>query len=213
VDQDPRQWRGASLSVDDYRDRPMTSLRQLEANRDNAQRSTGPRTNEGKRVSRRNALRHGLAAETVIEILEDPEDYKAFEAKIIADYHARTAVERELVLRLASLLWRIRRATAIETDLLRMQAEILRERVHGVAEEVEPDPPSPYPLHRARRAVMWARGAPNGNDGADGIQNDAKGVTDRLSTRQHCRPDPRPNLLLPAAHQSEQRGIQTPQPL
>jgi hypothetical protein len=69
----------------------------------------------GQRVSRRNALRHGLAAETVIEILENPDDYKAFEATIIADYDARTAVERELVLRLASLLWRIRRATAIET--------------------------------------------------------------------------------------------------
>jgi hypothetical protein len=36
--------------------------------------------------------------------------------------------ERELVLRLASLLWRLRRATAIETDLLRIQAEILSER-------------------------------------------------------------------------------------
>jgi hypothetical protein len=106
----------------------MTSLRQLEANRENARRSTGPRTDEGKRMSRRNALRHGLAAETVIEILEDPDDYKAFEANIIADYDARTAVERELVLRLASLLWRIRRATGIETDLLRIQAEILRER-------------------------------------------------------------------------------------
>jgi hypothetical protein len=47
---------------------------------------------------------------------------------IIADYDARTGVERELVLRLASLLWRIGRATSIETDLLRIQAEILRDR-------------------------------------------------------------------------------------
>ena len=92
----------------------MTSLRQLEANRENARRSTGPRTDEGKLESRRNALRHGLTAETVIEILEDPEDYKGFEANVIADYDARTAVERELVLRLASLLWRIRRATGMK---------------------------------------------------------------------------------------------------
>src|SRR6266571_1544036 len=106
----------------------MTSLRQLEANRQNARHSTGPCTEEGKRVSRRNALRHGLTAETVVEVLEDIEDYKAFEATIIADYDACTAVERELVLRLASLLWRIRRATAIETDLLQIQAEILEGR-------------------------------------------------------------------------------------
>jgi hypothetical protein len=53
------------------------------------------------------------------------EDYKAFEATIIADYCAETAVARELVLRLASLLWRLRRATAIETDLFEIQAEAL----------------------------------------------------------------------------------------
>jgi hypothetical protein len=64
----------------------------------------------------------------VIDILEDVDDYRGFEAAVIADYDARTAVERELVLRLASLFWRLRRATAIETDLLRIQAEVLRER-------------------------------------------------------------------------------------
>src|SRR6266481_2764988 len=106
----------------------MTSFRQIEANRRNAIRSTGPNTDEGKRRSRRNAIRHGLCAETVIENVEDIEDYRAFEAAVIADYDAQTAVERELVLRLASLLWRLRRTTAIETDLLRIQAEILRDR-------------------------------------------------------------------------------------
>jgi hypothetical protein len=45
------------------------------------------------------------------------EDYRGFEAAVIADYDAETAVERELVLRLASLLWRLRRIIAIETDL------------------------------------------------------------------------------------------------
>jgi hypothetical protein len=114
----------------------MTSWRQFQANRLNALKSTGPRTEEGKRISRRNALRHGLTAETVIQGLEDSEDYRRFEAAIIADYDAETAVERELVLRLASLLWRLRRIIAIETDLFQIQAEILRDRrnevtVHG----------------------------------------------------------------------------------
>src|SRR6266702_2984359 len=104
----------------------MTSFRQIEANRRNAIRSTGPNTEQGKRRSRRNAVRLGLRAETVIERVEDTGDYRAFEAAIIADYDAQTAVERELVLRLASLLWRLRRATSIKTDLLRIQAEILR---------------------------------------------------------------------------------------
>src|SRR6476660_7724656 len=95
----------------------MTTLKQFEANRLNALKSTGPRTEGGKRRSRCNAIRHGLTAETVIVGLEDPEDYEAFEAKVIADYDARSAVERELVLRLASILWRLRRATGIETSL------------------------------------------------------------------------------------------------
>ena len=95
----------------------MSSLKQIEANRRNALKSTGPTTPEGKERSRRNAIRHGLTAETVIAPLEDAEDYQAFEAAVIADYDAATAVERELVLRLASVLWRLRRATGIETAL------------------------------------------------------------------------------------------------
>ena len=91
----------------------MPSPKQIEANRRNAAKSTGPKTEAGKKHSRRNAVRHGLTAETVIGAPEDAEDYQAFEAVIIADYDARSAVERELVLRLASLLWRLRRATSM----------------------------------------------------------------------------------------------------
>jgi hypothetical protein len=100
----------------------MTSFRQIEANRRNARKSNGPITEEGKQRSRCNAVRHGLTAETVIGALEDVEDYKAFEEAIIADYDAQSAVERELVLRLASLLWRLRRATTMETGLFEIQA-------------------------------------------------------------------------------------------
>jgi hypothetical protein len=112
----------------------MTSLRQSEANRRNALRSTGPGTQEGKRASRRDALRHGLTAQTVIEGLEDSEDYRGFEAAIIADYDARTAVERELVLRLASLLWRLRRVISIETE-----AAIRRARLDEIEHASGPD--------------------------------------------------------------------------
>src|SRR6266567_4498122 len=103
----------------------MTSPRQIEANRLNALKSTGPTSANGKHVSRRNALRHGFTAETVLEPLEDPEEYRAFEAAILAEYLPQAPVEQELVRRLASLLWRLRRATSIETGLLRMQSEIL----------------------------------------------------------------------------------------
>jgi hypothetical protein len=51
-----------------------TSIRQIEANRRNALKSTGPKTQAGKQASRCNAVRHGLTAETVITALEDAED-------------------------------------------------------------------------------------------------------------------------------------------
>jgi hypothetical protein len=105
----------------------MTSYRQIEANRRNALKSVGPKTEAGKQSSRCNAVRHGLTAETVIGALEDAEDYRAFEAAITADYDAQSAVERELVLRLASILWRLRRATTMETGLFEIQANYLRE--------------------------------------------------------------------------------------
>jgi hypothetical protein len=63
----------------------------------------------------------------VIGALEGTEDYQAFEAAVIADCNAQSAIERELVLRLASLLWRLRRATTVETGLFKIQANHLKE--------------------------------------------------------------------------------------
>jgi hypothetical protein len=130
----------------------MTSFRQIDANRRNACKSTGPITEEGKQRSRCNAVRHGLTAETVIGTLEDAEDYKAFEAAIMADYDVQSAVERELVLRLASLLWRLRRATTMETGLFEIQANHLTEvsrdsQFHPASREVV------YALFRRADAV------------------------------------------------------------
>jgi hypothetical protein len=143
----------------------MTSYRQIEANRRNALKSTGPRTDAGKQVTRCNAVRHGLTAETVIGALEDAEDYQAFEAAIIADYDAQSAVERELVLRLASVLWRLRRATTMETGLFEIQANHLqnyrenrqvlsdsREAIHTLFRRAESDPKM-----KADKTVEFAR--------------------------------------------------------
>jgi len=104
----------------------MTSPKQIDANRRNALKSTGPKTPEGKERSRRNAVQHGLTAETVIAVLENSEDYEAFEAAVISDYSAETAVERQLVLRLASTLWRLHRATGMETAIFDSATENAR---------------------------------------------------------------------------------------
>jgi hypothetical protein len=139
----------------------MTSFRQIEANRRNAAKSTGPITEEGKQRSRCNAVRHGLTAETVIGALEDAEDYKAFEAAIAADYDPQSAVERELVLRLASLLWRVRRAITVETGLFEIQAEQLSEvSSHRSAPGSRQIVPSVFGQLQSVEAVADPRSAP-----------------------------------------------------
>src|ERR1041385_4356272 len=117
----------------------MATDREIAANRLNARNSTGPRTEAGKRRSRRNALRHGLTAESVINNLEDETAFRKFERIVIHDYGPETAVERALVARLASLLWRLRRAVAIESGLFDIQAQAMRDRQNS-------GPPSPDPV-------------------------------------------------------------------
>ena len=151
----------------------MSTFRQIEANRRNALKSTGPKTVAGKEQSRCNAVRHGLTAETVIGVLEDAEDYKAFEAAITADYEAQSAVERELVLRLASVLWRLRRATTMETGLFEIQAEQLRgyrqnrqvlpdsDVIHAVFRRADSDTASLAPAVAFARCFLRMANLPN----------------------------------------------------
>ena len=163
----------------------MTSVRQIEANRRNALRSTGPRTEEGRRSSRANAFRHGLTAETVVARVEDEGDYRAFEAAVIADYDAQTAVERELVLRLASLLWRLRRATAVETDLLSIQAENLadrRKRGGDGPQQCDPSPPAAGYLPTVRAMRLGGEVDAAGVSPSD-LENDYAAATRTLT---HC---------------------------
>ena len=103
----------------------MTSLKQIEANRLNAIKSTGPRTENGKRRSRSNAVRHGLTAETVIAAFENAADYASFEFSVASDYRVTTTTDEILVSRLASVLWRLRRSTSIETGMFQLQGELM----------------------------------------------------------------------------------------
>jgi hypothetical protein len=82
-----------------------------------------------RRRSRRRAWRHGLADQTVVQVLEDVRSYRAFERALIASVDPRSVIELALVHRLASLLWRLRRASAIETGLFEIQGgELLSAR-------------------------------------------------------------------------------------
>jgi len=76
-----------------------------------------------RRRSRRRAWRDGLADQSVVKTLEDARCYRAFERTLVGSVDPRSVIERALVHRLASLLWRLRRASAIETGLFETQGE------------------------------------------------------------------------------------------
>ena len=73
--------------------------------------------------SRRRPWRDGLAAQSVANNIEDGKCYRALERAIIDSFVPGSVIELELVHRLASLLWRLRRASAIETGLFQIQNE------------------------------------------------------------------------------------------
>jgi hypothetical protein len=81
-----------------------------------------------RRRSRRRAWRDGLADQTVVNSFEDARSYRAFERTLIGSVDPRSVIELALVHRLASLLWRLRRASAIETGLFEIQGESLLAR-------------------------------------------------------------------------------------
>jgi hypothetical protein len=96
----------------------MASERQIAANRLNALKSTGPRTEAGKARSRKNAITHGLS--THVENLPDDEK-DAFEQRVTswkAALQPCTPYEDDLVRRLAGYSWRLDRAERVQTALI-----------------------------------------------------------------------------------------------
>lgn len=100
-----------------------TTTRRQNANRQNAQKSTGPRTPEGKAVSSRNAITHGLhAVDIVIDSPHLKESRLAYEQLVqsLADeLQPNGTFQEHLVVKIANCMWRYRRAINAETALIR----------------------------------------------------------------------------------------------
>jgi hypothetical protein len=98
----------------------VISEEKLKANRENAQKSTGPTSALGKQRSSLNACRHGLTGQTVVMPDEDMKAFEAFIKEMVESLHVADAIERQLAVTWASCQWRINRAVAIEENLLTM---------------------------------------------------------------------------------------------
>jgi hypothetical protein len=95
----------------------MATQKQIQANRRNAQKSTGPRSAEGKAASSQNALKSGIDANSLLIRGEDPEALAALIAEYFRDYQPQTAAERALVDTLIDSEWLLRRMRRVETHL------------------------------------------------------------------------------------------------
>jgi hypothetical protein len=122
----------------------MASVAQIEANRSNAQKSTGPRTAEGKAAASRNAVTHGLLAEQVVIHGEDPAEFDLYRQGMLAELDPEGVVEMMLAERAVSLAWRLRRAERLQSAVF---ATVYRENAndivlwprHGLPIEPKPD--------------------------------------------------------------------------
>jgi len=97
----------------------MATPAQLSANRANAQRSTGPRSVEGKSVSRFNALKHGVDAASITFPGESSDAYQALADAYDDQYHPANPAARFLTDTLIRADWQKNRLQRLEADLIR----------------------------------------------------------------------------------------------
>jgi hypothetical protein len=93
----------------------MASQAQLEANRKNAQKSTGPKTPEGKAVVAQNGTTHGLTARTTLIAGENPEHFKQFRDHMLEELRPCGLLESTLADHIIDLSWRLSRASRIQS--------------------------------------------------------------------------------------------------
>jgi hypothetical protein len=127
----------------------MTSTAKIEANRRNAQKSTGPKTPEGKAASSRNALRHGLTARQLILFDETEQDFANFHEELRDSHAPADAAEAALVERIAVAHWRLRRVWRAEAGTFNREAraaqrhQLRAEMVKALAAALAVKPPGP----------------------------------------------------------------------
>ena len=96
----------------------MATDKQLQANRANATKSTGPRSQAGKARSRLNSWKHGLSAKLIMIVGEKADDFDRLRANLLDEYQPQSALECEMVERLTIILWRLRRVPSFEVAIL-----------------------------------------------------------------------------------------------
>jgi hypothetical protein len=99
----------------------MTSEAKIAANRRNALKSTGPKTERGRERARLNALRHGMTAKQLVARDEDFGDFARFNEELRGTLAPTDPVEEQLVERIVVSAWRLRRLWRAEAGVIQVQ--------------------------------------------------------------------------------------------
>ena len=127
----------------------MTTQKQIEANRRNAQSSTGPKTEAGKAASSANAISHGLTAAGDVLLQDESVDaFEELQRDMLADLAPQGALQGMLARRIVQLLWRLDRAARLEAELF-LHGELAAKRDKLRA-------PGPNNAHRAALERVYA---------------------------------------------------------
>jgi len=94
----------------------MATLKQIQANRLNAKKSTGPRSAEGKAKSRFNALKSGIDAQSAVIPDEDPAKFQELADEYYTRFQPENPKERDLLDTLITAVWQLRRLRRVETQ-------------------------------------------------------------------------------------------------
>ena len=99
-------------------EKKVTSLKKVLANRRNAQKSTGPRTEAGRKWASRNAIKHGLFAYDVITIGENQKVFNEFNKSLIKELQPVDMLSMQIANRIIQTAWNLRRCDKIQSGLL-----------------------------------------------------------------------------------------------
>ena len=171
-------------------DEKVTSLAKKSANRENAAKSTGPKTDEGKAIVKLNGLKHGLLSKELIiregDGKEDEADFIALFQGLQENFSPEGTIEEMLVEKVAVCLWRLRRA-------IRFESGMLREGLDSIYENYE-------------RTLKWNNKDVNIFDEYDALREEQERI---IRENQHCIKLLKNNLDLSQLHEDKDIGMTT----
>ena len=171
----------------------MSTQNQIDANRRNAQLSTGPRTPEGKAASSMNALKSGIDARSSVIPGEDAAALAALTERFYQDCQPQTAIESILVDNIIHATWLLRRFDRIDAEIL----------IHMMEDTNYPSPNAPAGKAFHLTSTTQSRLQRRIND-TSRLQREAIHELQRI---QAARPQPQPLAPQPAETESPQPPI------